>query len=124
MEPTYSRLLVDNYKECLTFYRDVLGFDVKSGDENSAAADLQSNHCTVELIERGRMAPDLDSPSSPDNLGAVIFEVENTDAAYAKLKHSVKFITSPTAQGGRGSKVAHFRDPAGTLIELTEAIAG
>lgn len=124
MEPTHTRLLVDNYKECFTFYRDVLGFDVKTGDENSAEADLQFNHCTVELIERSRMAPGLDSLSSPDALGTVIFEVENTEAAYQKLRHSVKFITSPTAQGGLGGKVAHFRDPAGTLIELNEAIAG
>ncbi|HSP22133.1 MAG TPA: VOC family protein [Planococcus sp. (in: firmicutes)] len=124
MEPTHTRLLVDNYKECFVFYRDVLGFDVKSGDESSAAADLQFNLCKVELVERSRVAPSLDSPSSSDNLEAVIFEVENTEAAYEKLKQSVKFITSPTAQGGQGSKVAHFRDPAGTLIELNEAIAG
>ncbi|MBB5179190.1 catechol 2,3-dioxygenase-like lactoylglutathione lyase family enzyme [Planomicrobium koreense] len=124
MELTHTRLLVDNYKECFLFYRDVLGFDVKSGDENSAAADLQFNHCTVELAERSLIAPTPDSLVASSPLGTVIFEVENTEAAYERLRHSVKFITSPTVQGGQGGKVAHFRDPAGTLIELNEAIAG
>lgn len=124
MEPTHTRLLVDNYKECFLFYRDVLGFHVKSGDENSAEADLHFNHCTVELAARSRIAPASDSLAASGPLGTVIFEVENTQAAYEQLRHTVKFITSPTVQGGLGGKVAHFRDPAGTLIELNEAIAG
>lgn len=124
MELIYTHLLVDNYKECFTFYRDVLGFVVSSGDENSASADLQSNHCNVRLLERSRMIPTLETSSSKEGLATVIFNVENTEATYEQLKHTVKFITSPTVQGGQGSKVAHFRDPAGTLVELNEDIAG
>ncbi len=124
MEPIYTHLLVDNYKECFTFYRDILGFVVASGDEDSASADFQLNRCNVRLFERSRMIPAPDSSASSENVETVIFNVENTEAAYEQLKHTVKFITSPTAQGGQGSKVAHFRDPAGTLIELNEAIAG
>lgn len=124
MELIYTHLLVDNYKECFTFYRDILGFVVASGDEHSASADLQFDQCNIRLFERSRIIPTLEISTATENLETIIFNVENTEAAYEQLKHTVKFITSPTVQGGQGIKVAHFRDPAGTLVELNEAIAG
>lgn len=40
MELTHIRLLVDNYKDCFHFYKDILGFEVTWGDENSNYADF------------------------------------------------------------------------------------
>jgi len=45
--------------------------------------------------------------------------VEDT---YQELKNKVKFITNPTEQKDWGIKVAHFRDPAGSLIEIYERL--
>ncbi len=38
------------------------------------------------------------------------------------MKDKVEFITKPTEQKDWGIKVAHFRDPAGSLVEIYESI--
>ena len=40
LQLTHQRLLVSNYKDSFLFYRDLLGFDVDWGDENSGYAEL------------------------------------------------------------------------------------
>ncbi len=51
---------------------------------------------------------------------ALVFKVENVEKTYQELKRKVEFITEPTEQPSWGIKVAHFRDPAGNLIEIYE----
>jgi catechol 2,3-dioxygenase-like lactoylglutathione lyase family enzyme len=41
---------------------------------------------------------------------------------YENLKEKVEFITKPIAQEGWGIKVANFRDPDGTLIEIYQSL--
>lgn len=52
---------------------------------------------------------------------ALVFEVENVEKSYTELKEKVSFITEPVERDW-GIKVAHFRDPAGNLIEIYESI--
>ena len=44
------------------------------------------------------------------------------EETYRELKSKVEFITKPTEQKGWSIKVAHFRDPASSLIEIYEGI--
>ncbi|MEC5423290.1 hypothetical protein QGM71_07220 [Virgibacillus sp. C22-A2] len=53
---------------------------------------------------------------------ALIFKVKSVEETYQELKSKVKFITKPTEQRDWGIKVAHFRDPAASLIEIYESI--
>lgn len=52
----------------------------------------------------------------------LIFRVKSVEETYQKLKNKIKFISKTTDQKDWGIKVAHFRDPAGTLIEINESI--
>lgn len=126
MEFTHTRLLVDNYKECFLFYRDVLGFDVSWGNENSNYADFKFNGATLGVFERKQMAKAIGEEYSSDiekvDRTALIFKVNSVEETYQELKSKVKFITKPTEQKDWGIKVAHFRDPAGSLIEIYEKI--
>ena len=127
MELTHTRLLVDNYKDCFLFYRDVLGFDVSWGNETSHYADFQFNSgASLGLFERKQMAEAVGVKYHTDienvNRTALIFKVESVEAKYQELKDKVAFITKPTEQKGWGIKVAHFRDPDGSLIEIYESI--
>ena len=126
MELTHTRLLVDNYKECFLFYRDVLGFEVSWGDETSNYADFRFNGCTLGIFERKQMVEAMggiySSPSEKSDRTALVFKVENVEESYLALKGRVNFITEPAEQKGWGLKVAHFRDPAGSLIEIYENI--
>lgn len=124
MELTHVRLLADNYKECFLFYRDVLGFEVTWGNENSNYADFKLNGVTLGLFERRQMAEAIGEEYSANiemaDRAALIFKVDNVEEAYQQLKNKVKFISKPTEQKDWMIKVAHFRDPAGTLIEIYE----
>lgn len=126
MNLTHTRLLVDNYKECFFFYRDVLGFDVSWGDENSNYADLQFEGSTLGLFVRKQMVEAIGEVYTPDghkaDRTALIFKVASVEEKYQALKGKVNFITEPTEQRDWGIKVAHFRDPAGNLIEIYENI--
>ncbi|RJS50285.1 VOC family protein [Bacillus sp. PK3_68] len=126
MELTHTRLLVDNYKECFLFYRDILGFEVSWGDEETLYADFKFSGCTLGLFERKQMLKAIGAESvsyihKSDRI-ALIFKVDNVEEKYKELKEKVEFITKPTAQEGWGIKVAHFRDPDGSLIEIYESI--
>ncbi|WP_067730499.1 VOC family protein [Oceanobacillus damuensis] len=126
MEFTHTRLLVDNYKECFLFYRDVLGFNVTWGDENSNYADFKFNGATLGIFERKQMVEAIGGEYSVNiektDRTALIFKVKNVEETYQELKNKVEFITKPTEQKDWGIKVAHFRDPAGSLIEIYERI--
>ncbi|UTR08989.1 VOC family protein [Evansella sp. LMS18] len=126
MELTHTRLLVDNYKECFFFYRDVLGFEVSWGDENSNYADFTFNGAKLGIFERKQMTKAIGEIYSATidqtDKTALIFKVPNVDEKYQELKDKVKFITEPAEQKDWGIKVAHFRDPAGSLLEIYENI--
>ncbi|SFB37599.1 Catechol 2,3-dioxygenase [Lentibacillus halodurans] len=126
MELTHTRLLVDNYKECFFFYKDVLGFELSWGNENSNYADFKFNGCTLGIFKRKQMveAIGVEYVTLIDKVDktALIFKVNSVEEKHQELKGKVNFITEPTEQKDWGIKVAHFRDPAGSLIEIYENI--
>ncbi|NMH69355.1 VOC family protein [Bacillus sp. RO3] len=124
MELTHTRLLVNDYKECFLFYRDVLGFEVSWGDETSSYGQFKVGHMELGIFDRKRMADALDQetfsePRRTDRF-ALVLKVENVEETYEKLKGMVTFITLPMEKVDWGLKVAHFRDREGTLIEIYE----
>ncbi|MEH7225322.1 VOC family protein [Bacillus sp. JJ1566] len=125
MNLTHIRLLVDNYQECFIFYRDVLGFEVSWGDESSLYADFTGiGGVKLGLFERKQMVAAIGAEyaSLVDNQDktTLVFKVESVENTYEKMKDKLEFITKPHEQADWMLKVAHFRDPAGNLIEIYE----
>ncbi|GEN50932.1 VOC family protein [Alkalibacterium pelagium] len=124
MELTHTRLLVDNYKECFLFYSDVMGFEVSWGNEHSNYADFKFNGAALGIFERKQMleaiGQDYSTDARKDDRTVLIFKVDSVEETYQKLKNKVSFISKPTEQEDWGIKVAHFRDPSGSLIEIYE----
>lgn len=126
---THTRLLVTDYRECFHFYRDGLGFDVEWGDADGGYADFRTGETTLALFDRTAMATALGGDSTPvdgeqDDHVALVFRVESVDAAHEQLKSEVPFVTEPHDRPTWGIRVAHFRDPAGVLIEVNEPLDG
>nr|WP_309101116.1 VOC family protein [Fredinandcohnia onubensis] len=125
MNLTHIRLLVDNYKECFLFYRDTLGLEVSWGDENSNYADFTGiGGAKLGLFERKQMASAIGAECAPlvenQDKSTLIFKVNSVEDTYEKMKDKLEFITKPHEQADWMLKVAHFRDPAGNLIEIYE----
>jgi len=128
---THTRLLVDDYATCLRFYRDTLGFEIAWGDEDSGYADLRTEGATIALFDATEMAaavgadrPESGSSDWNQDDVALVFSVESVDDAYDRLQADVEFVTEPHDRSDWGIRVAHFRDPDGTLVEINEPLDG
>jgi len=122
------RLLVKDYKKCLEFYTQKLGFEaiykidgmeyeafkVAEGFSGEGLA-LFSSDAMAQFLGNADKA----QPSGCREKLMISFETENVDETYeALLKKGVKFINQPTDWAGAGMRVVHLHDPEENLIEL------
>ncbi len=118
------RLLVTDFPGCFRFYRDILGFKPGYGTENDTYALFDTGPIQIELFKRELMAQVIgagDKPLSANAQDGVLlsFQVENVDTAVRDLQaKGVKLVHPPTDRSEWGVRAAHFRDPAGTLLEF------
>ncbi|WP_096187796.1 VOC family protein [Evansella halocellulosilytica] len=128
MELTHTRLLVKDYKACLTFYRDTLQFELDWGDENTNYCQFKVGSHLLALFDRNMMAASVRKSELPleveqmDRI-ALIFRVDDVDTKANELKEKgITFDMHPVNRPEWGIRVAHFRDPDGNLIEINEPI--
>jgi lactoylglutathione lyase len=124
MRMSHTRLLVSNYKDCFTFYRDIMGFPVKWGDENGTYADFDASGHQLALFLREPMAeaigtePPMPKPGQQDFV-CLVFAVKDVDGAYRSLiEKGITPINEPHDRKDWGIRCFHFRDPDGNLIEV------
>jgi catechol 2,3-dioxygenase-like lactoylglutathione lyase family enzyme len=114
MELTHTRLLVDSFKECFVFYRDVMGFEPVWGTEDGTYADFRAGNTVLALYSRKDMAASINgsyaSNASHIDRVVIVFRVKDVDAAFQSLKSKVHFLLEPTST------------PYGILIELYHEI--
>ncbi len=121
---SHTRLLVQDYRACFRFYRDVLGFKVKWGDENTGYGEFQTGEVTIAVFDRKEMMTsigksDLLDKTDGHNPFVLIFSVDNVDITWKELRgRGVNFITDPTDRSDWKIRTAHFNDPDGNLIEI------
>jgi catechol 2,3-dioxygenase-like lactoylglutathione lyase family enzyme len=125
---THTRLLVNKFKECFFFYRDVLGFEPRAGDERGPYAEFKTGVVMVSLFVRQFMAhatgTEAKSPSAEGQDRAVLtFQVHDVDEAFEELRQKgVKFVTEPVDRRDWLIRTAHFRDPDGNLLEINSPL--
>lgn len=125
MELTHTRLLVDCFKECFIFYRDVMGFEPIWGTEEGRYADFNAGNTVLALYDRKSMADAIDGSYSVDDhfndRVVIVFQVNDVDKAFLELKEKVNFLSEPISRQ-YGIRSLNFRDPAGNLNELYHEI--
>ena len=127
---TQVRLLVTAYEACFFFYRDVLGFPVNYGSEHEDYASFQTQDAMVALYKRPLMAEVVGTSSLPAAVASqdrvvLHFQVDNVDQTVEQLRaKGVVIVQEPTDRPTWGSRTAHFRDPDGTLIEISQGLGG
>ncbi|GGA70002.1 VOC family protein [Ornithinibacillus halotolerans] len=128
MRLTHTRLLVNNYQECYQFYKDILSFPCTWGDENSNYAQFDTGYTYLSIFDKKQMLEGIGQKESDKNFPtlhevAIIFGVDDVDATYQSLNQKINFITKPHNREDWGIRVAHFKDPSGTLIEINQRIS-
>jgi lactoylglutathione lyase len=122
MRLTHARLLVDDLGPCFRFYRDVVGLEATWGDEDGGYADFDAGGATVALFVRSGMEGRADL-RAPGDAAMLVFEVEDVDAVAARVReHGVALEGDPHDESEWGIRVAHFRDPAGNLVEVNQPL--
>lgn len=128
MKLTHVRLMVKNFRECFFFYRDMLDFEVGWGTEESRYAEFKAGGIDIGLFDQAAMAKAIGTEElSPDapfmDKASLILHVNSVEETYHSLrKRGVTFINEPHERLDWGIKVAHFRDPDHTLIEIYEPL--
>jgi lactoylglutathione lyase len=124
VESAYTRLLVNDFKACCNFYKDILGFEIAVKDEEGGYVEFLAGDMRLALFRRQEMAEiirNTDKPSQvecQDNV-VLIFTVRDVDEVYHQLIHQgIEFTTEPMTNPSYGIKTAYLRDPDGTLIGL------
>lgn len=119
MKLTHTRLLLDEIEACRAFYKEVLEL------EEVVAVDgiyyeFLAGDCRLGLYSRELMAGVLGAqPAASGDQAALTFQVPDVDAAFEALKaKGAQFVRQPHDQPAWVLRVAHLRDPAGTLIEI------
>jgi lactoylglutathione lyase len=129
MKLSHVRLLVTNFDECFTFYRDVMGFEVIWGELGGQYADfkgegdvlvaISARHLVTEVVGARELPDDLDTQFR----AMLIFAVEDVDATAAKLQaKGVPMLAPPQDRPGWGVRTVHFRDPGGNLLEFNREL--
>lgn len=124
---THIRLLVDDLQACLRFYRDVLGFPVALQAED-VYVEFDTGSVLLALYGRRMMAEVTGTPGEGGALAGadrlvLCVAVDDVDAAYADLMaRGVAFVKAPHDRPVWALRVAHFRDPDGNLIEISQSI--
>ncbi|GAA1002528.1 lyase [Streptomyces sp. F-3] len=125
-------IAVDDHDKALTFYRDVLGLEVRNDVEFegmrwvTVGSPLQPD---VEIVlEPPAASPDA-SPADKEAMArllakgmlrGVIFSTTDCDALFARVqKHGADVVQEPMDQP-YGVRDCAFRDPAGNLLRFVE----
>lgn len=125
MRLTHIRLCVDDVKACYRFYKDVLKLTPRFDASESVYAEFEAGDATLALFDRKLMdqAIGMSSGTKASDGVALCFAVENVDRVVSELKNvGVKMIAEPHDQPQWMLRVAHFRDPAGNLIEINQGM--
>jgi predicted enzyme related to lactoylglutathione lyase len=105
-----------------------MGFAVTFGTENEIYADFNTGETVIALFDQMAMSTavgtsHLPADSSAQDKVCLIFAVEDVDAACLQLKkQGVLLISDPADRPDWGIRTAHFRDPAGNLIEINQPL--
>lgn len=124
---THVRLLVTDFPACFRFYRDVMGFAPILGKEDEAYAEFKAGDVILALFPRQMMAEvvgttDRADTPVPDHL-CLCISVDDVDAFYGEVQATgAEMVTAPTDRPDWGIRTAHFRDPAGNLVEINRSL--
>jgi catechol 2,3-dioxygenase-like lactoylglutathione lyase family enzyme len=110
-------LITKNVPALVSFYTDVLGVEAQGDDEH---AELRTRGAGLTIFSTAGM--ERMAPSSMQDAGSgsviLMFEVDDVDAEYVRLKDlGVGFVKPPQTHPW-GSSSVWFRDPDGNVIDF------
>ncbi|MFJ8526829.1 VOC family protein [Bacillus sp. NPDC094106] len=120
----YIILYVENYEECLQFYKDILQLPIKGEhgtyiefDTGATILAMNSREDVRELT--GLSIPNGTSESSNFEIGFVVEDVNETISRFRE--QGVKVLVEPITKPW-GQTIAYVSDPDGNYIEICSSL--
>ncbi|CAL27021.1 VOC family protein [Staphylococcus carnosus] len=127
MEIKVASIFVDNQDQALKFYTEILGFQKKADEpageyrwitvvspENPDGTELllePNNHPVAKAYQEGL---------KEEGIPCTMFDVEDVQAEYQRLKEQGVGFTMAPMDYGSGVKFAIFDDTCGNLVQIIE----
>lgn len=117
------RLFIGDYAASVHFWRDIMQFPLKFGEESMSYAYFDLGNVGIELYGRESFAAAMGEATPPQahtgHPASVVFEVEDVDATYAELvARGASVVTAPQDYPAFNVRLAEFRDPDGYLVDI------
>ncbi|MFA1821135.1 VOC family protein [Virgibacillus oceani] len=108
-------LFVENYEECIAFYRDVLQLEVRNEKKTLVAFELPNGYL---MVEQGGVGS-VQEKSRKQNPTVLRFDVESLSSIVERLEERGVQFSKKSLKFDWGT-IAVFNDPDGNRIELGE----
>ncbi len=121
---SFTRLLVNDWKACVSFYKDIMEFQPVQEDERGGYAEFNVADMRLSIFRRSEMARMVHNHEKPptaecQDTVALIFTVNDLEDECIKLKQKgIKLTAEPMNNPMYGIKTAYLRDPDENLIGL------
>lgn len=124
MRLTHVRLLVDDFERAVTFYRDVIGFEIIVDAAEILYMEFAAGDAVLAIYDRTMMERVVGEAAASGKGGAVItFADDDVDATFARLVDSGAMpVSEPHDQPTWGFRIAVVADPEGNLIEINHPL--
>jgi catechol 2,3-dioxygenase-like lactoylglutathione lyase family enzyme len=123
-ETVNVRYMVDDVDESLTFYTEVLGFELLTS-ASPAFADVRRGNLRLLIAgptsSAGRPMPDGTKPE-PGSWNRIHFIVDDLDADVARLRATGATFRNDIVEGPGGKQIL-LQDPSGNVVELFQPAA-
>ncbi|MEO1374708.1 MAG: VOC family protein [Cyanobacteria bacterium J06635_10] len=124
----FTRLLVNDWKACVSFYKEIMEFDLVIEDEQGGYAEFKVAEMKLSIFRREEMARMVHNSEMPttaecQDTVALIFTVKDLEEECIKLKQKgIKLTAEPMNNPMYGIKTAYLRDPDENLIGLYQML--
>ncbi len=120
-------LFVQDFDQCLTFYRDTLGLQVAQLEPKFAAFKMDGQNFAMQEMGQSAEMVGMKMEAFEPQTGKVdrvllCADVGNVDTAYETLRAKGVEFTGPPMDKPWGLRTAYFHDPEGNIWEIYHSL--
>jgi predicted enzyme related to lactoylglutathione lyase len=131
---SHTFVIVDNQEEALSFYRDVLGLQLRTDAPLGDMRWLTVGSASQPELEIGLIPPEMGH--SPEDaralsellakgaLGSLIFSTDDCDATFERIRAAGAEVLQEPIDQPYGVRDCAFRDPAGNHVRFSQRLTG
>ena len=113
----YVNIFVSDFRRSLVFYRDTLGFQVLTEDENFGYASFATRGATLAFA---RVEADAEQAALVGRHTGIGWAIADLDSSYRVLEAGGVEFDMPPQKQPWGGYMAMFRDPDGNVFYLDQ----